>query len=280
VQHSGVTCAERRSLGRFDSDKSDVRIVEEAGEDADCVGAAPDAGDYNLGQPAFNVAVLLSCFVTDHGLQLAHDLGVRGRADARADQVVRRLDVRDPVANRFARRLFERPGAEVDGMDVGAEQVHALDVGPLAPHVLFAHVDDALEAEACAHGCRCDAVLSSAGFRHDAVFAEPSREHGLAEGVVELVCARVQEILPLQVEAFAGREPLGAGQRCRTARERAAEFGELRMERLVCLGVAPARLEFVERRNQRFRDVTAAVGPVEPRRRLHRAASTNARTLS
>ena len=40
--------------------------------------------------------------------------GYGRRADARADQVVRRLDVRDPVADRLARRLLQRPRAELD----------------------------------------------------------------------------------------------------------------------------------------------------------------------
>jgi len=32
VQHGGVSCAERRGLRRFDTDESDVGIVQEAGE--------------------------------------------------------------------------------------------------------------------------------------------------------------------------------------------------------------------------------------------------------
>ena len=56
VQHGGVPCAERRRLGRLDADKPDVRIVEEAGEDADGVRAAADTGDDDLRQPAFGVA--------------------------------------------------------------------------------------------------------------------------------------------------------------------------------------------------------------------------------
>ena len=42
--------------------------------------------------------------------------------DARADQVVRRLDVRDPVADRLARRLLERLRPELDRPHLRAEQ--------------------------------------------------------------------------------------------------------------------------------------------------------------
>src|SRR5205807_2829872 len=104
---------------------------------------------------------------SDHRLQLTHELRVRSGADARADQVVRRVDIRDPVPDRLARRLLERTRAELDRAHLGAEELHAFDVGPLAPHVLLAHVDDALEAEACADGRRCDAVLTCAGLRSE-----------------------------------------------------------------------------------------------------------------
>ena len=112
------------------------------------------------GQRALRLEQLLARLAADHRLQLAHDLGIRRRPDARADHVVGRLDVRDPVADRLARRLLQRLRAELDGHDGGAHQVHALDVRSLAPHVLGAHEDDALEPEARARGRRRDAVLA------------------------------------------------------------------------------------------------------------------------
>ena len=45
--------------------------------------------------------------------------------------------------------------------------------GRLAAHVLGAHVDDALEAEARADRRRRDAVLARAGLGDDALLAEP-----------------------------------------------------------------------------------------------------------
>ena len=80
--------------------------------------------------------------------------------------------------------------AELDGNDGGAHQVHPLDVRGLAPHVLGAHEDDALEPEARAGGRRRDAVLAGAGLGDDPRLAEPPREHDLAERVVDLVRAR------------------------------------------------------------------------------------------
>src|SRR5207247_7077053 len=103
---------------------------EEAGEEADRVRAAADARDRDLGQAALELQDLLARLVADHGLELSHDLGVRLRAYAGADQVVGGLDAADPVADRLARGLLERAGAELDGPHLGAEQAHPLDVRP------------------------------------------------------------------------------------------------------------------------------------------------------
>src|SRR5207245_6641231 len=120
-----------------------------------------------------------------------------GPAYTRAHPGVRRLDVRDPVPDRLARRLLERLRPELDRHYLGAEEAHAFDVRMLAPHVLRAHVDDALEPEASAHRRRRDAVLPGAGLRDDAPLSEPSRQHRLPERVVQLVRAGVQQVLSL-----------------------------------------------------------------------------------
>ena len=140
---------------------------------------------------------------------------------------MRRLDVRDPVADRLARRLLERPRAELDRAHLGAEQPHPLDVRRLPAHVLGAHVDDAVEAEARADGRGRDAVLPRARLRDDPPLAEPAREQRLAERVVELVRAGVEQVLALQPEPLPGREALGPRERRRAAGVRGRELVEL-----------------------------------------------------
>src|SRR5205085_7429694 len=141
----------------------------------------------------------------------------------------------------------------------GAEQAHTLDVRPLAPHVLGAHVDDAVETEARADGRGRDAVLARAGLGGDPPLAEPEREQRLAESVVELVRAGVKQVLALQVEPLARGEALGERERRRPAGVRAAELVQLGAEGFVRPGLVPARLELVERRDQRLGDEAAAV---------------------
>ncbi len=79
---------------------------------------------------------LLARLVADHPLQVAHQRREGRRADGRADHVVGRLDVGDPVADRGADRLLQRPRPGLDRDHLGAEQAHALDVGALAADVL------------------------------------------------------------------------------------------------------------------------------------------------
>ena len=89
VQHAGAARRRatrrrrprRRSAGRASSGTKSV-------EHADRVRAAADAGDHRVGQPSLGGEDLLARLAPDHALQLAHELRIRRRADAGADQVV------------------------------------------------------------------------------------------------------------------------------------------------------------------------------------------------
>ena len=158
------------------------------------------------------------------------------------------------------------------GPHLRAEEAHPLDVRSLPAHVLGAHVDDALEPEAGADGRGRDAVLARAGLGDDPALAEAARQDCLAERVVQLVRAGVEEVLALEVEPLVRGEPLGAGQRRRAPGVVARELVELGGVALVGERVLPGRRQLVERGDQRLRDVAAAVGAVgashaPPRRR-------------
>ena len=98
--------------------------------------------------------------------------------------------------------------------DGRAEQPHALDVGHLAAHVLRAHVDDALQAEQRARRRGGHAVLARAGLGDDPRLAHALGQQALAERVVELVRARVHQVLALEPDRPAGGlgEPLARGR--------------------------------------------------------------------
>src|SRR6185295_3835929 len=194
--------------------------------------------------------------------------------------------VRGPVAHGLVDRVLERARAAVHAAHLRAEEAHAADVGGLAGHVLRAHVDDALEAEERAHGGAGHAVLARARLRDHARLAHALHEQALAHRVVDLVRARVAEVLALEPEPAA--EPLGQAARLRERRGPAHEVAQVGREQRAETGVAPrvrvGHLQLAQRLHEDLGHVAPAVGPEVPARvRSHRrplTASTNARTLA
>ena len=271
---------------RLDADQLDALIGEERREDPDRVRAAADARDHPRRQPPDPLEELRARLVADRALQLAHDRRVRRRTHGAADDVVRRGDVLDPVADRRRGRLLERARPGADRRHARAQQLHPLDVGLLAADVLLAHVDDALQAEQRARGGRRDAVLAGAGLGDDPRLAHPLRQQRLPERVVELVRAGVVEILALEPDRAprALAQPTRLIQRRRTPGEVAQQQRQLRAEVRRSPRLEPRLLQLAQRRHQRLRHVLAAIGAVAMRDRAHTAtaavASKNARIRS
>src|SRR5207247_566039 len=110
----------------------------------------------------------------DDGVEVADHHGVRVRAQRRAEEIVRRPHVRDPVAQRLVDRVLQRAAPRVDGNDTRAEEPHAEDVERLALDVLGAHVHLALEPEERRGRRRRDPMLSRAGLGdHPALLHAP-----------------------------------------------------------------------------------------------------------
>ena len=183
------------------------------------------------------------------------------RACGRADQVVRGLDVGDPVADRLVHRVLQRPRAGADRDHLGAQHAHPHDVGALAADVLLAHVDMALEAEPGAHRGRGDAVLAGAGLGDDPALAQPPGQQRLADRVVDLVGAGVVQILALQPDPHARRQlhhALGQVERRRPADEVAAEALDVGQVGGIGLRRLPAGDQLVQGAHHRLRHEPAA----------------------
>ena len=189
------------------------------------------------------------------------------RAGDGADDVERVLDVRHPVAHRLVQGVLQRAAAAFHRHDLRAEQLHPIDVRGLPPDVLAAHVHDALHAEARRHGSRRHAVLSRARLGDHARLAHSPREQRLADRVVDLVRARVIEVLALQVDLRAAEQFAPAPRVVDRARA-ADEVRELVLELGDELGIRAValvrRAQFVERVHQRLGDEHAAVGAEVP----------------
>ena len=148
---------------------------------------------------------LLAHLLADDGLEVAHHGRIGMRAGGRADDVVGVAHVGDPVAQRLVHGVLQGLRAGGDGVDLGAQQLHAEHVGLLALDVDRAHEDLAGHVELGAHGGHRDAVLAGAGLGDDARLAHALGEQDLAEAVVDLVAAGVVELVALEVDLGAAR---------------------------------------------------------------------------
>jgi len=90
-------------------------------EQADSIGAATDAGDEEVGQPALGIEDLLARFEADDALEVANDAGIGVGPERRAEQVMGGLDVRDPVADCFVDGVLEGTAAAINAADIRSE---------------------------------------------------------------------------------------------------------------------------------------------------------------
>ena len=242
-------------------------VVQEGVHHADGVGSAAHAGADRVRMvDAVPVLELLLGFLADDLLEVAHHGRERVRARDGAEQVVRVLDVGDPVAQGFVDGVLQDLVAEGHLDHFGAEHTHAGHVQGLTAGVDLAHVDAALEAEHGAHGGGGHAVLAGAGLRDHASLAHPLDEQGLAERVVDLVRAGVVQVLALEEDTGVETgllldecgEARGFGQRARAAHVTLLERHEFLVEFGVGLGLRVHALQLVEGGDEGLGHIAAA----------------------
>ena len=247
----------------FDANHFYVGVFQELVEKADGIRTAADAGEKMRGQTLFRGENLFAGFAADDGLKIADHRGIGMRAENGAEEIVCSTDVGDPITHGFVDGVFQGAAAGIDADDLRAEHAHAGDVERLARHVFRAHIDDAFEAEMRGDSGGGNAVLASASFGDDARLAHFYGEEALADGVIDFVCAGVEEIFALEIDArtaeFFG-EALRELERRGTAGEIFQEILKLRLEGVVGFREFVGALEFEERHHERLGDVAAAVG--------------------
>ena len=152
-------------------------------------------------------------------------------------------------------------------MHPGAQQPHAVDVERLAAHVLLPHVDVALHVEQRRRRGRGHAMLSRAGLCEQTGFAHLLRQQRLAEHVVDLVRARVVEILALEIDLGAAKVSghlFGMVEARRAPGIVLKQIRELRLECRVLLVEGIGVLKLGQRPHEPFRDILAAVNAKSP----------------
>ncbi len=93
----GVLAARDALATRLEADEAHRFVVDEAVEDADGVGPAPDAGEHGVGKASDEVEHLLARLDPDDPVEVADHLGERVRPGHGAEDVLGRRDVGHPV---------------------------------------------------------------------------------------------------------------------------------------------------------------------------------------
>ena len=127
------------------------------------------------------------------------------RSHYRTDQIECGVDVGCPVTHCLVDGILQRTCAVVHAVHLSAQQFHPVYIQTLAAHIFLAHIDLALHVKQCAGSCSCHAVLTSAGFGDNPLFAHFLCQQNLSQHVVDLVCAGVVQIFPLQIDLAAAQ---------------------------------------------------------------------------
>jgi hypothetical protein len=175
---------------------------------------------------------------------------------------------------------FQRLRAGRHAAHFRAQQAHAQHVQILAGHVHFAHVDDALHAEQRADCGGGHAVLAGAGLRDDALFAHAFGQQRLAERVVDLVRAGVQQVFALEINFCPAQfftKALSEVERRGTAGKVVQQVGKLGLKGRIGLRFGIGVLQLKQSGHQRLRHIAAAVDAEPPGTRLRRSRWKNDR---
>src|SRR3954468_11211829 len=119
----------------LDADQFDCLVGYECVEDSHRVRATADARDHRLRKLSRALEHLRSRFATDYRLEVTHHARVRRGPANRSDDVMRIVDVRDPVANCLVERVLERTRAGFDWHHGRAHELHPKNIQLLTMRV-------------------------------------------------------------------------------------------------------------------------------------------------
>src|SRR5258708_3841203 len=109
---------------------------------------------------------------------------------------------------------------------------------------------------------RSDTVLSCAGLSDNPRLPHFHGEQTLPDGVIDFVGPSVQQILPLQIDAWPTKmrgQPRSELQGRRSPSEILEQALELRLESGIRFSNLVSTLQFEQRHHKRFRDIASAI---------------------
>ena len=257
----GVTPGVKTVARSLAAQQLNARVVDKRRERANRVRAATHARHDDVGQAPLGGKQLGACLVTDDTLEVTHELGERVRTRGGAENVVRRLNVGHPVAERLVDGILEGRRTGGHGDHLGPQHLHARDVEGLTLGVLTAHVDRAIQPQECGGRRGGHAVLARTRLSDDARLAQLFGEQSLTQYVVDLVGTRVVEVLTLEEDAHAaqiGRKARSLGQQGGTTGVVGEQVAQAMLEGFVAPQALPRSLNLLKGSHERLGDEAAS----------------------
>ena len=251
----------------LDPDDAHALVVKEGIEQAHRIRPAADRGDDRVGQAALGLHHLRLRLLADDGLEIAHHRRIGMRPRHRADAVEGVAHIRHPVAQRIVHRVLERAAPRGDRHHLGPQKLHPEDVRGLPLDIMGAHVDHAFQPELGTDRRGGHAMLARARFGDDPALAHPAGKDDLAQDVVDLVRARVVELVALHIDLGPAQmrgQPLGMVERRGAAHVMLPEKLHLGPEGRVGPCDLVLAFQFEDERHQRFRHEAPAEDPEPP----------------
>src|ERR1041384_8192128 len=128
-------------------DQLDLLVRNELVEYSNRIRSPAHAGNDRRGQLSFCFENLRLRLLSNYFMKSSHNRWIRMRPQHTSQQIMRRADIREPIATSFIDGIFQRARTRVHPPDFCAQQSHAEDVQLLPPHVFRSHVNHTLKAK-------------------------------------------------------------------------------------------------------------------------------------
>lgn len=201
----GVFACIQAAATTLDAHEADLLILQVGIEGADGVAAAPHAGDDGIRQATRLVQHLGAALQADDLLQFPHDGRVGMRPYGAAQQVEGVVGVGHVVAQGLVHGVLQGAAAALNLEHFGPQHLHAKDIQALAGGVHSPHEDGAAQPQARRRRGGGNTVLPRPGLGHHMPLAHAFGQERLAQGVVQLVGAGVQQIFALEEDPTAAQ---------------------------------------------------------------------------
>ena len=162
------------------------------------VATSSDAGDKIVRIVAPYLFLQLPFYLLAYNtLHASYKVGVGVRSHSATYYVEGVSRVTAPVAYGLRAGIAQCHIACANGMHLGTQHLHPLNIGVLTLHVCCSHEYFTLHVHQRTHRSCCHTVLSGSRLSNDASLAHTFRQEDLTDGVVNLVSSRVVQVLTL-----------------------------------------------------------------------------------